>query len=132
MEPFGTLVPGDTLIPLSLTISAAANERYWRAAGVDHPALRAGALYPLIAANLTVLAFTQHCTEAMIQTHQHLLCHRLAHAPAELLTNAEVIERYEKRGLAYIVVLAHITVDGDALWDSTVHFTPASDVGATR
>lgn len=127
-ELFGGLQPGDALDLLTLTISPEANERYWKAAGIDHPALRAGALYPLIAANLTVLAFTQHCPEAMIQTRQLLHCHRLANTPAELVTEAKVVELYERRSLPYIVIAAEVTLDGNALWSATSHFTPAAKV----
>ena len=101
--------PDQPLGPLRLTISAAANERYWRAAGVDHPALAAGALYPPIAANLTILCFQQTCPDAMIQTRQRLQCHRRAHAGAELVTTGRVVARYEKRGREYV----DIEVDGD-------------------
>src|SRR5947209_18966463 len=86
------------LAELRLTVSPAANERYWRAAGVDHPALRAGALYPPIAANLTILCFQQTCPDAMIQTRQRLKCHRLAAAGADLITFGRVVARYEKGG----------------------------------
>src|SRR5262245_475403 len=44
--PFGGAVAGTELGPLRVTVSPAANERYWASAGVDHPALREGALYP--------------------------------------------------------------------------------------
>ena len=125
---FGGLKAGDALDDLSLTISVAANERYWQAAGLDHPLLQAGAIYPLIAANLIVLALTHHSPDAMIQTSQQLQCHRIAFAPAALLTRARVHERYEKRGLQYIVVAANVTVDGDSLWDASAHFTPAARV----
>ena len=59
-----------TLEPFTLAISEAANDRYWDGAGVDHPLRRAGALYPLIAANLTILTFGRLCPDAMIQTRQ--------------------------------------------------------------
>src|SRR5579862_8634778 len=88
---------GDALRPLRLTISPAANERYWRAAGVDHPLLRAGALYPPIAANLTILCFQQTVPDAMIQTRQRLQCHRVEHAGCELVTTGRVEDRYDKR-----------------------------------
>ena len=123
--PFSGLSPGDRLGPLRLTVSAAANERYWSAAGADHPLLRAGALYPLIAANLTVLTFGLGCTDAMIQTRQQLQCHRRGAVDLELVTTAEVLERYERRGRPYIVVRAEVTQDGAPLWTSTAHFTPA-------
>src|SRR5215470_14617567 len=83
---WAALRPGHELGPLRLTVSAAANERYWRAAGVDHPRLRAGTLYPPIAANLTILCFQLTVPDAMIQTRQRLVCHRAAAAGGELVT----------------------------------------------
>src|SRR3954471_17228906 len=101
---FAEVVIGTVLPPLRLTISATANERYWRAAGVDHATLAAGALYPPIAANLTVLCLGQTCPDAMIQTRQYLRCHRRVSAGTELVTTGEVVRRYEKRGRTYIDV----------------------------
>src|SRR5438876_11364767 len=121
------LRPDQLLGPMRLTVSPAANERYWRAAGVDHPKLRAGALYPPIAANLTILCFQLTVPDAMIQTRQRLRCHRSARAGAELVTTGRVGDRYERRGLEYVDLEAHI-VTADApdapLWDSWVTFTP--------
>jgi hypothetical protein len=125
---FADLTPGTPLPELRVTVSAAANERYWSAAGVDHPALRAGALYPPIAANMTVLCFGQVCPEAMIQTRQVLRCHGRAEAGAELVTTGRITDRYEKRGRAYVDVLAEIRVDDALLWTSEVSFTPASEL----
>jgi hypothetical protein len=120
------MVPGTELPPLRLTVSAAANERYWRAAGVAHPALEAGALYPLIAANLTVLCFGQACAEPVIQTRQVVRCHRRADAGVELVTEGRVTDRYEKRGRTYIDIATTVTVDRELLWESEVSFTPAA------
>jgi hypothetical protein len=128
------LAAGQPLGPLRLTISTAANERYWRAAGVDHPALRAGALYPPIAANLTILCFQQTCPDAMIQTHQRLKCHRRAPAGAELITFGRVVTRYEKRGREYVdVEMAVITASEPdrPLWTSWVTFTPTATLGVS-
>jgi hypothetical protein len=130
---FEDLVAGSLLPALRLTVSPAANERYWRAAGVDHPALAAGALYPPIAANLTVLCFGQACTEPVIQTRQRLRCHRRAAAGSELYTIGRITARYEKRGRRYVDVEAVVsTVDGtdDPLWTSEVSFTPAATLDA--
>jgi len=124
--PFSDLGAGTTLEPLTLEISEAANDRYWDGAGVDHPLRRAGALYPLIAANLTILTFGRLCPDAMIQTRQALVCHRRANAPAALRTTGRVTECYERRGRSYVVVEATVWVDDDRLWTSTVHFTPAA------
>ena len=132
-EAWSGLHAGQALGPLRLTVSTAANERYWRAAGVDHPRLRAGALYPPIAANLTILCFQQTCPDAMIQTRQRLQCHRIAQAGAELVTFGRVVERYEKRGREYVdIEVAVITADApdEPLWTSWVTFTPTATLGA--
>lgn len=126
---FAALAPGTDLGELRVTVSAAANERYWRAAGLDHPALRAGALYPPIAANLTVLLFGGRCAEPVIQTRQTLRCHRRADAEAELVTTGHVTARYTKRGREYVDVEAIVATAGDGagvLWESGVTFTPAA------
>src|SRR6185436_21171143 len=96
------LRPGQPLEELRLTVSPAANERYWRAAGADHPRLRSGALYPPIAANLTILCFQLTVPDAMIQTRQRLVCHRVAAAGGELVTTGVVADRYVKRGREYV------------------------------
>jgi hypothetical protein len=133
-KAFSELAPGDPLAPLHITVSAAANERYWRAAGVDHPTLVAGALYPPIAANLTVLCFAQVFSDAVIQTRQHLRCHRRVTAGVELVTNGRVARRYEKRGRSYVDVETTIVAadaPDDPVWTSEVSFTPAATLGAT-
>jgi hypothetical protein len=132
--PFSEVAAGTALEPLTVAISAAANDRYWQGAGVEHPLRSAGALYPLIAANLTILTFSGLCADAMIQTRQRLVCHRRADAPASLRTTGRVSQRYERRGRAYVVVETTVTVEGDdrALWTSTVVFTPAATVGSPR
>jgi hypothetical protein len=127
---FSALRPGFDLGEFRVVVSAAANERYWRAAGVDHPALRAGALYPPIAANLTVLLFGGRCHDPVIQTAQRLRCHRVAAAPAELVATGRVVSSYEKRDRAYVdLEVAVWTADAAGpLWESGVTFTPASSV----
>jgi hypothetical protein len=115
------------LEPLTLAISAAANDRYWEGAAVEHPLRTAGALYPLIAANLTVLAFGATCAEPVIQARQRLVCHRRADAPATLHTTGAVVDAYERRLRDYVVIDATVALDdGEPLWSSTVVFTPAA------
>ena len=129
-----SLRPDQVLGPMRLTISPAANERYWRAAGVDHPLLRSGALYPPIAANLTILCFQKTCPDAMIQTRQRLQCHRIAQAGSELVTFGRVVARYEKRGREYVdIEVAVITTDApdQPLWTSWVTFTPTATLGVS-
>jgi len=129
---FAQVEAGTPLEPLTLAISEAANDRYWDGAGIDHPLRRAGALYPLIAANLTVLTFANLCAEPMIQTRQRLGCHRRADAPATLRTTGVVSERYERRGRTYIVVETEISLDDAPLWSSSVVFTPAAPLDGPR
>jgi hypothetical protein len=125
---WAALRAGQEVGPLRLTVSAAANERYWRAAGVDHPRLRAGTLYPPIAANLTILCFQLTVPDAMVQTRQRLVCHRAAAAGSELVTTGVVTDRYVKRGRDYVDVETRVTTADDAtpLWDSLVTFTPTA------
>jgi hypothetical protein len=121
---FGGAVSGDQLGPVSFTVSAAANERYWAAAGLDHPALRAGALYPPIAANLTILLFQTVSSRPVLHTAQKLVCHQRGEAGSTLTVDGVVVERYEKRDRDYIVVEAVVRLeDGSPLWTSTATFT---------
>ena len=120
---FGGAVAGTELGPMRITVSAAANERYWASAGVDHPALRQGALYPPVAANLTILLFQTVATRPLLHTSQRLVSHRRGKAGAELTITGTVVERYEKRGREYAVVDAMVALpDGEPLWTSTATF----------
>ena len=114
---------GTQLGPFRFTVSPAANERYWASAGVDHPALRQGALYPPIAANLTILLFQTVATRPLLHTAQRLVCHRRGEAGSELEVTGAVVERYEKRGREYAVVETVVGLpDGARLWTSTATF----------
>jgi hypothetical protein len=125
-DPLAGLGIGATVGPLTVTVSPAANERYWASAGVDHPALRAGALYPPIAANLTVLATQKVMDGSLLQTAQRVVSHRRAAAGVELTVIGTVTDRYEKRGRDYAVVTAEITLpDGSPLWTSVATFCAA-------
>ena len=121
--PFGGAVAGTDLGPLRITVSAAANERYWASAGVDHAVLRDGALYPPIAANLTILLFQTVATRPLLHTSQRLIAHRRGDAGAELTVTGAVTNRYEKRGREYAVVDAVVALpDGQPLWSSTATY----------
>ena len=126
-ECFGGAGVGDTLGPLAVPISTAANERYWRAAGVDHPRLREGALYPPIAANLTIMLFQTVARRPLLHTAQRLVSYRRGDADVELTVTGLVAELFEKRGREYAVVEADIALpDGSALWSSVATFTEAA------
>jgi hypothetical protein len=121
--PFGGADVETELGPLRITVSAAANERYWASAGVDHPALREGALYPPVAANLTILLFQTVATRPLLHTAQRLVSHRRGEAGSELTVTGTVVDRYEKRGREYAVVHAVVALpDGEPLWTSTATF----------
>ena len=121
--PFGGAVAGTELGPLRLTVSAAANERYWASAGVDHSVLRGGALYPPIAANLTILLFQTVASRPLLHTSQRLVAHRRGDAGAELTVTGTVTDRFEKRGREYATVDAVVALpDGEPLWSSTATF----------
>ena len=122
-DAFGGVGVGNELGPVSFTVSPAANERYWAAAGVDHPTLQSGALYPPIAANLTILLFQTVAKGPVLHTAQRLVCHRRGDAGVELSVTGVVAERYEKRGREYAVVEAVVSLpDGDPLWTSTATY----------
>ena len=121
--PFGGAHLGTDLGPLRITVSAAANERYWASAGVDHPALRQGALYPPVAANLAILLFQTVATRPLLHTSQRLVSHRRGEAGTELTVTGTVVDRYEKRGREYAVIDAVVALpDGEPLWTSTATF----------
>lgn len=132
-EDFSALEVGQRLGPAVFTVSRAANERYWAAAGVDHPLRVAGALYPPMAANLTILLFQTVCDRPMLQTTQRLVCHQRADADQSLSVTGMVAQRYEKRGREYAVVQAVVALeDQSPLWTSVVTFTEAGATGERR
>ena len=125
-DPLAVVPAGTVLGPMTLRISRAANERYWSSAGVEHPTLRAGALYPPIAANLTVLLVQTVADRPLLQTAQRITAHRAADADVELTVTGTVTERFEKRGRDYAVVRADIALPGgEPLWTSTATFCGA-------
>jgi len=126
-EPFEGVAVGSALGPMPVAVSVAANERYWRAAGLDHPLLRSGALYPPIAANLTILLFQTVVSRPLLHTGQRLVAHQRADAGVELTVTGQVAERFAKRGREYAIVEARIALpDGSALWTSVATFTEAA------
>ena len=118
---------GEVLGPLRFEVSAEANDRYWRAAGIDHPARAAGRLFPPMAANLTILLLQSRVDEPVLHTAQRLICRRGAGAGVELTVTGRVAEHYQRRGRAYVVVDASVVLpDGDELWISRSTFTPVA------
>jgi hypothetical protein len=121
------LAVGETLGPLVVPVSGTANERYWRAAGIDPPSGAEGCLFPPMAANLTILLLQSALTQPVLHTAQRLTCHRLARAGVELTVDGRVVERSERRGRAYAVVDAVVRLpDGALLWSSYATFTPVA------
>jgi hypothetical protein len=125
------LLVGDRLGPLRFVVSRAANERYWHAAGVEHPARAAGLLYPPLAANLTILLLQTVVGEAVLHTSQRLESHCAAESDTTLAVTGAVTERYERRGREYAVVEATVARADEGrgdelLWTSTATFTPVA------
>ncbi len=127
--PFSGLEVGATFGPVVYDVSDAANDRYWQAAGVEHPARDAGFLYPPLAANLTILALQTVAPAPLLHTHQHLECHRAVRAPAPLTVAGTVTGRFTRRGREYLEVTAEIATEisgADApLWTSVATFIAA-------
>jgi len=121
------LAEGVELGPFPVTVSEAANDRYWAGAGIEHPARRAGFLYPPMAANLTILLVQTQLPLPMLQTAQRLDCHRAWRAPADLIVTGVVAQRFTKRDREYMVVEATVgVVDDVPLWTSVATFTPVT------
>jgi hypothetical protein len=119
------LVVGETLDPLVVAVSEAANERYWRAAGIDPPPGAERCLFPPMAANLTILLLQTVVGEAVLHTAQRLTCHGRAHAGVELTVDGRIAERDARRGREYATVDAAVRLpDGALLWSSYATFTP--------
>ncbi|MCU1457713.1 MAG: MaoC like domain [Actinomycetia bacterium] len=123
---FAALAIGQQLGPLPLTVSAAGNVRYWNAAGVDAAPLRAGALYPPIAANLTVLLLQTATSSPVLQVGQRIVNRRVVKADTPLVVEGLVTERFARKGREYAVVHAAIRTDepggGQPLWASVATF----------
>ena len=122
---FSGLTTGDPFGPVEYDVSATANDRYWRAAGIEHAARTAGLLYPPMAANLTILALQTVAPAPLLHTHQTLVGHRALAAPATLTVSGLVTNRFAKRGREYLEVTAEVVADGAPLWTSVATFIAA-------
>jgi len=124
--PFSGATVGTAFGPVTYPVSEAANDRYWEAAGIDHPARAARVLYPPMAANLTILAFQTVAPEPLLHTDQTLVAHASAVAPAALVVRGAVTRRFAKRGREYVEVTAVVSTDDDThLWTSIATFVEA-------
>jgi hypothetical protein len=124
--PFSGALPGTALGPVEYGVPATANDRYWRAAGIEHAARDAGVLYPPMAANLTIMAFQTIAPAALLHTAQRIECHAAATAPNTLTVTGSVTGRFERRGRDYIEVTTIITDAADThLWTSVATFIEA-------
>lgn len=124
--PFNGVVIGTTFGPVAYDVSAAANDRYWDAAGISHSAREAGVLYPPMAANLTILAFQTIAPDPLLHAAQRLECRAMAHAPTSVTVSGSVSGRFERRGREYVEVATTTTdTDGTVLWISVATFVEA-------
>ena len=124
--PFSGVAVGTAFGPVTYDISTAANDRYWDAAGISHPAREAGVLYPPMAANLTILTFQTIVPDPLLHTAQRLECRAMAHAPTSVTMTGSVTGRFERRGREYVEVTTTTTdADDTVLWISVATFVEA-------
>lgn len=116
---------GTTFGPVRYTVPATANDRYWDAAGIEHPARAEGALFPPMAANLTILALQTVLPLPLLHTRQRIESHARATAPVELTVTGRVTDRFARRGREYLEVTAEITAGDEPLWTSVATFVEA-------
>ena len=122
---FSGLTVGAAFGPVTYVVSAAANDRYWHAAGIEHATRTAGLLYPPLSANLTILALQTVAPAPLLHTHQTLISHRSLAAPAPLTVRGSVTKRFAKRGREYLEVTATIESDDSPVWTSIATFIAA-------
>jgi len=123
--PFSGVEVGTRFGPVTFSVPETANDRYWEAAGIDHPARAEGALYPPMAANLTILALQTVAPAPLLHTAQTLRSHTVARAPADLTVSGSVTGRFAKRGREYVEVSVEVTVGDGPLWTSVATFVEA-------
>lgn len=111
--------PGSDLGSLPVHVSAEANDRYWRGAGISHPARDAGLLYPPMAVNFAILLVQRTIPDGLLHTWGRLRCHAAVPAPADLLVTGGVRERFEKRERDYITVSSEVhDGNGTLVWST--------------
>lgn len=126
VAPFSGAAPGTVFGPVDYEVPATANDRYWDAAGITHPARIHGLLYPPMAANLTIMAFQTIAPAPLLHTAQRIECHATAAAPNTLTVAGVVTARFERRGREYIEITTTVTDSADVhLWTSISTFTEA-------
>ena len=124
--PFNGVAVGTAFGPVTYDVSEAANDRYWEAAGISHPAREAGVLFPPMAANLTILAFQTVAPDPLLHTAQRLDCRAIAHAPTSVTVTGSVTGRFERRGREYVEVTTTTTdADDTIVWISVATFVEA-------
>jgi len=117
---------GTPLGPWELELSAAANDRYWAGAGVDHPARHAGVLYPPMLANLMIVALQRRTDEPLLHLHQQVRTWGVATAPGLVRLTGEVVRGFAWRGREALEVRAEVSGgDGARLWTGTATFCTA-------
>lgn len=118
---------GTDLGALEIAVSPEANDRYWRGAGIDHPARGAGLLYPPMAVNFTILLVQQTVADGLLHTWGRVGSHAAATAGGRLTVTGRVTGRFEKRARDYFVVASEVrTAEATLLW------TAETELAASR
>lgn len=117
--------PGADLGTLELSISAEANDRYWRGAGISHAARHDALLYPPMAANFTMMLIQQSLPMGLLHTWGRLTARSANTAPADVTVSGQVRGRFVKRQRDYFVVASSVSTTEGALWDGEQEFAVA-------
>lgn len=109
--------PGADLGVLDLDVSAEANDRYWRGAGIDHEARDAGLLFPLMGVNFTMLLIQRSVPTGVLHTWARIRSHAGVAAPAPLTISGRVTERWVRRSRDYFTVASEVRdAEGAPVW----------------
>lgn len=115
--------PGTDLGVLDLDVSAEANDRYWRGAGIDHAARAAGLLFPPMGVNFTMLLIQRTVPTGVLHTWGRIRSHTAVAAPAAVTISGQVTERWVRRSRDYFTVASEVRdADGVLLWSLEADF----------
>lgn len=118
--------PGTDLGALTLEVTAPANDRYWRGAGIDHPAREAQLLYPPMGVNFTILLVQRTISAGLLHTWGRLWCHTAVAAPQAVSIAGRVTDRWVRRARDYFTVASEVRdAGGSLLWSIESDFAAA-------
>lgn len=119
--------PGTALGELSLDVSAEANARYWRGAGIGPSTPTTDLLFPPMGVNFTMLLVLRTVSTGVLHTWGRLRAHTALPAPTAVSVAGRVTDRWVRRSRDHFTVASEVRdADGRALW------TLESDFASSR